>query len=85
MSEKTPSDDAVYRWYPNLQYTRGYVRVSVEASTQLKHLSSMSVLQSMLLPEQLQLIKFYAIQAMQKTKEKVITVSVMINPIQNLT
>lgn len=45
----------------------------------------MSVLQSMLLPEQLQLIKFYAIQATQKTKEKVITVSVMINPIQNLT
>lgn len=75
------NDDAVYWWYPNLQYTRGYVRVSVEASTQLKHLSSISVLQSTLFPKQLQLIKFYAIHAIQKAKEDVITASVMVNPI----
>lgn len=35
-------------------------------------------------PKQLQLIKFYAIHAKQKAKENVITVSVMVSPMQNL-
>lgn len=42
-------------------------------------------IQITLFPKQLQLIKFYAIHATQKAKENVITVPVMINPIQNLT
>lgn len=42
-------------------------------------------IQITLFPKQLQLIKFYVIHAIQKAKENVITVPVMIKPTQNLT